>query len=451
MIFASVYILFTKYKPTNDQINSNSKETFILINNWFMMFYLITVLLGTIYPIFTDALTDNKISVGPPFYNAIIFPVVVVFLLFMALGPKAKWIKNKFENIRIYFLILIGAICLNLAIIFFFKSYSLLSNFIIISAIFLIISSSMDIAKAIKKNKLDFARIISHTSFGFLVLFIGLNDIFSVEKDYNIKLGETKKFENYSIQLQNLDLKKNATKAERKKKHSFKNSPLNNSQSSEKKSAVSKALGEKVSQLKTDTLTQTSTNIGLSKDLNLESDLLRQPLTLTNKLDTVSNFVQSNMQKPSLFNQENNDKLLQNLNMLSKSWGTDLIEKIEKSIVDGVEKIEISLIPKSLGRLNVTINMQDTIAKISITTESANAATILADAEAKLSQMMEVSGLKLASLQTQANQFGGNQKGKGNAHKLASTVKKTNIEDSSKPMEDINKLDSKNEGLNLIA
>ena len=208
MIFGSIFLLFQKYKKENYDLNRNSKETFILVNNWFMMFYLITVLLGTIYPIFTDALTDNKISVGPPFYNAIIFPVVVVFLLFMALGPKAKWIKNKFENIRIYFLILAGAIGLNLAIIFLFKSYSLLSNFIIISALFLIISSLMDVVKALKKNKLDFARIISHTSFGFLVLFIGLNDIFSLEKDYNIKLGETKKFENYSIQLQNLDLKK---------------------------------------------------------------------------------------------------------------------------------------------------------------------------------------------------------------------------------------------------
>ena len=207
MIFGSIFLLFQKYKKENYDLNRNSKETFILVNNWFMMFYLITVLLGTIYPIFTDALTDNKISVGPPFYNAIIFPVVVVFLLFMAIGPKAKWIKNKFENLRLYFLILTGSISLNLAIIFFFKSYSLLSNFIIISALFLIISSLMDLAKAIKKNKLDFARIISHTSFGFLVLFIGLNDIFSVEKDYNIKLGETKKFENYSIQLQNLDLK----------------------------------------------------------------------------------------------------------------------------------------------------------------------------------------------------------------------------------------------------
>jgi cytochrome c-type biogenesis protein CcmF len=207
MILGSIFLLFQKYKEENYNLNRNSKETFILVNNWFMMFYLFTVLLGTIYPIFTDALTDSKISVGPPFYNAIMFPVVVIFLIFMALGPKAQWIKNKFENIRIYFLILTGAISLNLAIIFFFKSYSLLSNFIIISALFLIISSLMDISKAFKKNKFDFARIISHTSFGFLVLFIGLNDIFSLEKDYNIKLGETKKFENYSIQLQNLDLK----------------------------------------------------------------------------------------------------------------------------------------------------------------------------------------------------------------------------------------------------
>ena len=45
MIFASIYFLFSKYKPTNDLINSNSKETFVLINNWFMMFYLVTVLL----------------------------------------------------------------------------------------------------------------------------------------------------------------------------------------------------------------------------------------------------------------------------------------------------------------------------------------------------------------------------------------------------------------------
>ena len=207
MIFSSIFLLFKKYKKEDYKLNQNSKETFVLINNWFMMFYLITVLLGTIYPIFTDALTDNKISVGPPFYNTIILPVVIIFLLFMAIGPKVKWIKNKFKDIKIYFYILLASCGLNFLIIFFFKSYSVLSNLILISSIFLILSSLIDLTNAIKKNKFDLARIISHASFGFLVLFIGLNNTFTIEKDYNIKLGETKKFENYSIKLQNLEVK----------------------------------------------------------------------------------------------------------------------------------------------------------------------------------------------------------------------------------------------------
>ena len=203
MIFASVYILFTKYKPTNDQINSNSKETFILINNWFMMFYLITVLLGTLYPIFTDAISNNKISVGPPFYNSVIIPVVIIFLFFMAVGPKVKWIKNEFLNFKDLLKIIVGAIAVNFIITYFFKSYSLISNLIIISSVFLIISSISD---AFKKPKINFARIISHFSFGFLIFFIGLNHNFSIEKDFNLKIGETKKIDNYNFELKDLKL-----------------------------------------------------------------------------------------------------------------------------------------------------------------------------------------------------------------------------------------------------
>jgi len=208
MIFSSIFLLFKKYKKENYDLNPNSKETFILVNNWFMMFYLITVLLGTIYPIFTDVLTGNKISIGPPFYNVVIIPVVVIFLLIMAIGPKVKWIKEKFNNLKNYLLILLGSILINFLIILLFKSYSILSNLIIISSLFLIISSLIDAFKSFKKNKTNFARIISHASFGLLVMFIGLNDIFSVEKDYNIKLGETKNFDNYSIELQNLEIEK---------------------------------------------------------------------------------------------------------------------------------------------------------------------------------------------------------------------------------------------------
>jgi cytochrome c-type biogenesis protein CcmF len=170
------------------------------------MFYLLTVLLGTVYPIFTDVITENKISVGPPFYNIVILPVVTIFLLMMAVGPKVKWIKERFKNFGNYLLILTGSLLINFLIIFLFKSYSVLSNLIIISALFLIISSLIDAYKSFKNKKIDYAQIISHASFGFLVLFIGLNHIFSIEKDYNIKLGETKNFNNFSIKLKNLEL-----------------------------------------------------------------------------------------------------------------------------------------------------------------------------------------------------------------------------------------------------
>jgi len=206
MIFASVLLFFNKFKNSNYNLNSNSKETFILINNWFMIFYLITVLLGTIYPIFTEVLTDHKVSVGPPFYNTVIIPTVILFLLFMSVGPQAQWIKNKFYNLNLLFKILAASIFINFSIIYLFKSYSLISNFIIISAIFLVISSLIDLYKLFKTQKMDSSRVISHLAFGFLILFIGLNYNFSLEKDFNLKLGEKKNFENYSLEFKDLRL-----------------------------------------------------------------------------------------------------------------------------------------------------------------------------------------------------------------------------------------------------
>ena len=205
MISSSVYFLFTRYKSETNYFSANSKETFILINNWFMMFYLLTILLGTLYPIFTDALLKSKISVGPPFYNSVITPVVVAFLFLMAIGPQAKWINNKFTNFKKFSLLLMGALVINFIIFYFFKSYSVISNLVIISSLFLILSSFLDI---FKKSETNIARITSHLSFGFLIFFIGLNHNFSIEKDFNLKLGETKKIDNYRFVLKDLKLDK---------------------------------------------------------------------------------------------------------------------------------------------------------------------------------------------------------------------------------------------------
>ncbi len=207
MIFASVILLFNKFKKSNYNLNPNSKETFILVNNWFMIFYLITVLLGTVYPIFTEVLTNHKVSVGPPFYNSVIIPIVILFLIFMSLGPQTQWIKSKFYNFNLIIKIAIASILINFSIIFFFKSYSLISNFIIISAIFLIIYSLRDLYNLFRVKKIDVPRIVSHLAFGFLVLCIGLNYNFSLEEDFNLKIGEKKEFKNYSVKFNDLRLR----------------------------------------------------------------------------------------------------------------------------------------------------------------------------------------------------------------------------------------------------
>ena len=207
MIFSSLTIFFNKYKKKESyNFSSNSRETFLLLNNWFMAFYLATVLIGTTYPIFTETLGGTKISVGPPFYNMVIIPVIVPFLFLMALAPKVKWIKNKFKNSSKLILIFIAAICLNILITYFFKSYSVLTNLIIISSIFLIIYSMLDFYNCIKKKNYDLSRIISHLGFGLLVFFIGINHTFTIEKDFNLKKGEVKNFEYFNIDFKSLKI-----------------------------------------------------------------------------------------------------------------------------------------------------------------------------------------------------------------------------------------------------
>jgi cytochrome c-type biogenesis protein CcmF len=208
MIFSSLIIFYKNYKKKFVQINLQSKEFYILVNNWFMVFFLFTVFIGIIYPIFLDVITQAKISVGPPFYNIIIIPLVVPFLFLMAIGPQSKWIKHRYTNLYKFLLLFLVSIVMNFLIYFIFGSYSLLSNLIFISSIFLIIHSAIDTYQLVKKKvKFEYPRIISHLGFGLLVFFIGINHHYSIEKDFNLKLGESKKFDKYEIYFEALNMK----------------------------------------------------------------------------------------------------------------------------------------------------------------------------------------------------------------------------------------------------
>jgi cytochrome c-type biogenesis protein CcmF len=68
-----------------------SRETFLLCNNVLLSVAAAAVLLGTLYPLFMDALGLGKLSVGPPYFNTVFVPLMVPLVLLMGLGPIARW------------------------------------------------------------------------------------------------------------------------------------------------------------------------------------------------------------------------------------------------------------------------------------------------------------------------------------------------------------------------
>ncbi|MDO6680589.1 heme lyase CcmF/NrfE family subunit [Shewanella sp. 4_MG-2023] len=77
-----------------------SKETFLLVCNVLLTVAAGTVLLGTLYPLLIDALGMGKISVGPPYFNAVFVPIVLVLFGFMGIGPIIRWKKSKAGEIK---------------------------------------------------------------------------------------------------------------------------------------------------------------------------------------------------------------------------------------------------------------------------------------------------------------------------------------------------------------
>ncbi|MDO9392792.1 MAG: heme lyase CcmF/NrfE family subunit [Methylotenera sp.] len=75
------------------KFNVVSRESFLLANNVLLAVAALSVLIGTLYPLFLDALGFGKISVGPPYFDAVFAPLMAPALFLMGIGPIARW-KN---------------------------------------------------------------------------------------------------------------------------------------------------------------------------------------------------------------------------------------------------------------------------------------------------------------------------------------------------------------------
>ena len=182
-----------------------SKETAVLVNNWFMMYFLSVVLIGTVYPIFLEVFTNEKISVGPPFFQKLIIPFLVPFLIFMSFGPRLKWIKGKLEKINYtQLLIFIIAIIIGVLIVNKSEIKYLFSSILISASIFLLFISISDFFK----KQIQYPQKISHFAFSVLILSILINGVISKEFNSNMKVGDEKIFMDKVIKFKSINLEK---------------------------------------------------------------------------------------------------------------------------------------------------------------------------------------------------------------------------------------------------
>ena len=205
LVVSAILIFFLYSKDENKNINWFSKDALIIINNWFMMYFLSVVFIGTVYPIFLEVLANEKISVGPPFYQKLIIPFLIPFLLTMILSTRLRWVKDNIYKINIKQISIFTL--MSLLTIYFLnisdKNY-LFASILISSSFFLFFNSLNDF---LKKN-IKLSQKISHLAFSCLILSILLNGIFSSEINTNMREGDQINFEKKIIKFKTINFEK---------------------------------------------------------------------------------------------------------------------------------------------------------------------------------------------------------------------------------------------------
>lgn len=119
-----------------------SREAGLLLNNLILATATGTVLFGTLYPLFLEAVSGDKISVGPPFFNGAFVPMMLPLVFVMGLGPFLSWKRADLAGVlqRVRFVVVL-AVLATLAIWYFAKGGPVLAYLSILIALWLFFAS----------------------------------------------------------------------------------------------------------------------------------------------------------------------------------------------------------------------------------------------------------------------------------------------------------------------
>ena len=171
-----------------------NKVSALVINNILMIIATLTILLGTIYPIIIEVLYNKRISVGGPYFNSTVIPIMIPGFLLMSIAPILSWQTNKINNSKKYVLafIILSVLVLIQSYFLDFNTWGfvgLLLGFWIILASIIAIFSSYKIKINIKFFKIINPHV-AHIGVGIAIIGITCSSVFQNELNFNLNEGD---------------------------------------------------------------------------------------------------------------------------------------------------------------------------------------------------------------------------------------------------------------------
>jgi len=192
-----------------------SREIFLLANNVILVVSAASVFLGTLFPMVYQALTGDLISIGPPYFNAIFVPLMILLVLLLGIGPLSRW-KRTSGNYLVQQLsrVAVAAVVLGVVIpLVVLMELSIAATVSIALAMWIVLSLCRDIANKVA-NKPSLAAGLrtltlsywgmqtAHFGIAVMLVGIGLTGFFSMERSVLLDNGQSTTLGNYSFVLE---------------------------------------------------------------------------------------------------------------------------------------------------------------------------------------------------------------------------------------------------------
>ena len=187
-----------------------NKISALVINNVLMIIATLTILLGTIYPIIVEVISNDRISVGGPYFNSTVIPIMMPGFLLMSVAPILSWQTNKVKNARIYVL---GFISISIVIIIqsYFSSFNTWGVIGLILGAWIIVASFISITTSYKikfsyKYVQSINPYLAHIGVGIAIIGITSSSVFKNEYDFNLNEGDNFQIKNTTVSLEKIEI-----------------------------------------------------------------------------------------------------------------------------------------------------------------------------------------------------------------------------------------------------